>query len=396
MPQCIREKEDMKITICSRIDHLKDTLLDIARYIYDNPEPSFQEHRAVAILTKHLAEVGFHISRPIAGLETAYAARLDCGSEGPTVAMLSQYDAIEGVGHVCGHHLIASGALGAAMALSTLADELCGTILQIGCPAEEGGGGKVIMVDGGAFDDIDATLMFHPYDRTVVMNTYHAQQSLEFTFHGKAAHAGGAPEEGINALDGVLSTFNAINALREHVPSDIRMHGIVTNGGQAFNVVPELAACKFGLRASTIDGLNDVVDKVQNIAKGAALQTGTKVVIEKGAAYYNMVNNRRLGEILQGNLERLDVHVDAFEEESTASTDYGNVSYVVPSVYPTFDIGAFPHSEDFQRASISPEGLATMILAGKALAMTVIDLLFDGESVEAIGSEFRRSVAGES
>lgn len=364
-------KEKVSRKIRSRRALLEEIALQIGR----NPELGFREYNASRLLIDTLETAGFKMKSKIAGLNTAF--RADLGQKGPNVAFICEYDALPDLGHACGHNLIATASLGAALGLAPFLEELGGRIAVIGAPAEEKGGGKVILANGGVFDDLDVALMFHPADQNVLMSTTNALDAYEFIFRGKSAHAASAPEEGINALDGVIQLFNGINALREHLDENVSIQGIISEGGLAPNVVPARAVARFYLRAPKRVLLDQVVDKVINIAKGAALMTGTKVQIEKFEHSNESYNpNRALALAFGANLQKLGVDDIREFEINKGSSDMGSVSSVVPSIHPYLSIGQglIAHTAEFARASLSKQALSTAVLAAEALAYTAVDL----------------------
>jgi amidohydrolase len=272
--------------IIHAIDAAAERLIAVSREIHDHPEPRFEEHFAAKTLTQALAEFGLSAQQPVGGLETAFRAEFG-GEAKPKVAILAEYDALPN-GHACGHNLIAGAALGAAVGLAAVRDQLPGQVVLLGTPAEEGGGGKVILIDQGVFADIDAALMFHPYDRTILTNPALAHQWVTFTFHGKNSHAAAAPWDGYSALSEVIQTFNLIDNTRLHFRDGTRIHGIITDGGKAVNIIPQTAQAMFSVRALKADYLPVVSERVVKCAEAAALATGTRVEIEVRRGYKDM------------------------------------------------------------------------------------------------------------
>jgi amidohydrolase len=299
-------------------------------------------------------------------------------------------------GHACGHNLIAGAALGAAVGLAAVRDQLPGQIVLLGTPGEEGGGGKVILIENGAFADVDAAMMFHPYDRTILTNPALAHQWVTFTFHGKNSHAAAAPWDGYSALSGVIQTFNLIDNARLHFRDGTRIHGIITDGGQAVNIIPQTAQALFSVRAVKADYLPVVSERVVKCAEAAALATGTRVEIKVQRGYKDMRDNitmaRRFGEHLR------PLGVEFQEKDPTAgagSTDMGDVSYAVPSIHPYMaicDIGeSMCHQDTFVECANRPRGYQTMLNAAKAMALTVYDLLTHPEFLAAVKAEWAQN-----
>jgi amidohydrolase len=307
------------------------------------------------------------------------------------VAFLAEYDALPGLGHACGHNIIGTAAVGAALALAPLLSELSGSVHVFGTPAEETNGAKVPLAAGGAFAGIDAAMMIHPSGRTVLAAPSLAMDALEFRFRGRAAHAASAPHEGINALDAVILTFNAINALRQHVRPDVRIHGIITKGGEAPNIVPEEAVARFYVRAARRRYLNQVVEKVINCARAGALATGAELTVSNFEySFDEMRNNSALAAAMEANLSRLGEEVVP-SGEGMGSLDMGNVSHVVPAIHPYISIGGpglVSHTREFAAAAGGEGGVRGLMIGAKALAATALDVLLNAELRRAARAEF--------
>ncbi|HYM49101.1 MAG TPA: M20 family metallopeptidase [Candidatus Limnocylindrales bacterium] len=379
----------------ARIDALRPELERIGRDIHHNPELGYEEHKAAGWLTAFLESQGFSVERGVASTPTAFVASRRNG-DGPTIAFLAEYDALAGLGHGCGHNLIAMASTGAGVALADLLQQQPGRVLVIGTPAEEGGGGKVRLIQAGIFQSVDVAMMFHPDARTQVPHWALAVTHLRFEFTGKAAHASGDPEKGINALDAFVMAYNGISMLRQHMKEGARIHGIIREGGTAPNIVPERSTGEFLVRARERAYMEELVQKVKNIFQGAALATGCSVKLSlEGDPYEDMRNNGVLAHLFEENLRRLGVQPvsDPVPWETAGSTDMGNVSHVVPAIHPTLAITApdiATHSQAFLQASDSLRGYQAMIDAAKALAMTGADLLLDPALVDEAKTEFRR------
>jgi len=388
------KREELKEKVCIYIDESKDSLFEISKKIYDNPELAFKEYKASKLLASELEKAGFKVELGVAELETAIYAIHPEQTEGQNVAILGEYDALPELGHACGHNLIATAALGASLALGSIKKDLLGKLIFLGTPAEEGGGGKIFMINAGLFKDIDAAMMFHPSaSYTVTGRGGLAVTEIKIEFFGKSAHASGSPEKGINALDAVIQTFNGINALRQHITSDARIHGIITHGGVKPNIVPEYAAASFYVRALDDDYCEELIQKVENCAKGAALSTGAEMKFERvGHSYRSRKVNLSLGKAFEENLKILEEPIKPIPPNSgLGSSDIGNVSHEVPTIHPYIAIaeeGVAGHSREFAEASISEKGQQKMLIAAKALAMTAIDVYTNTELAEKMKKEF--------
>jgi len=378
---------DLKQQVMGYIDSMKDRLIEISKEIHSNPETKFEEFKACDLLCEELKKGGFSVNRPVAGLETAFTAFgvTKKVPSRPAFGFLCEYDALPEIGHACGHNLIATAGLGAALALER--SSLSATVAVIGTPAEEGGGGKATMIEDGIFKDIDVALMFHPSFKDEVGERMMAVQEVSVSFKGRPAHAAARPEEGINALDAVISVFNSVNALRQHMGDDIRVHGIITDGGTKPNIVPEHAACLFYLRAQDQEALEDLLRKFVNIVKGAEHGTGAVATVEHLSAYKARKINLPLIEALKRNLEALGRSpVGPTGKRGNVSSDIGDVSQVVPAVHPFLSIGegVSYHTREFEEAAILDRAHETMIVAAKALASTVIDLVEDDALMDKV------------
>lgn len=387
----------LKDRVCKEIDAARTEFVALSRRIHENPELGLEERRAADWLGALLRDGGFSVERPVAGLATAFRADVRGERARPRVALLAEYDALAGLGHACGHNLICMASVGAAVALHRAAPKLPGTLTVLGTPAEETSGGKIVMVDQGVFEGIDAAMMFHPSRNNWWTRGALAAQSLLVKFHGKPAHAAAMPEKGINALNALLLTYHAIDSLRQHVPGDVRIHGIITKGGDAPNVVPAYAEGDFLVRAAARATMADVMEKVKRCAEGAALQTGARVEFEQGLVYAERYNNRVLADLFAGNMGRLGVDGERPPSEGgVGSSDIGNVSMVCPTIHPYLKIAddVSGHTVEFREAAGSPRGYEAMLAAAKGLAMTALDVFYRPETVTAMWDEFKATVPG--
>ena len=383
---------ETKSAVREAIDKLKPKLIDLSERIHRHPETKFEEYKASQWLAEMAEAAGFRVEKPIGGLETAFRASYSGSGEGPTVAFLAEYDALPKLGHACGHNLIGTASLGAALGVRTVMDRLPGSIQLIGTPGEEGGGGKVILAEAGVFDDVDVAMMFHPSGKTVLWKHALARRKLCIEFFGKSAHAASFPEKGINALDATIQTFQSINALRQHITDDARIHGIITHGGDAPNIVPDYSASLFYVRAMDDDYCDELLEKVKNCARGASLATGARVEMEMQGAYKSLRTNMPLAQTFKANLEALGWEFDDVDPaKGIGSTDMADVSHVTAAIHPYLSIGPkdlVGHSTEFAEAAASGKGQQAMIAAAKALATTAVDVLLRPSLFAAIRTEF--------
>ncbi len=387
----------LKDKVCKYIDDNKNLLFEVSREIFENPELNFEEYKASKLLASKLEEAKFDVQLGVADLETAIYATHPVKSEGPTVAILGEYDALPEIGHGCGHNLIAAAALGASLALGNFMEEIPGKLIFMGTPAEEGGGGKIFMINAGLFKDVDAAIMFHPSaTRNIAGRGGLAVTNVKMEFFGKTAHSSSEPEKGINALDGVVQAYNAISALRQHISSDARIHGVITHGGVKPNIVPDYAAAIYYVRALDDDYCQELVQKVENCAKGAALSTGAELKFEiVGHSYKSRNVNKTLGKAFLKNVSALDIPVHPLPVgKGLGSSDIGNVSHEVPTIHPYIGISETEinvHSTDFAKAAISEFGQNRMLVAAKALAMTALDVFTKPELIKEMKEEFEKT-----
>ena len=323
-----------KSQILTVIDQYASRFKAISSYIGANPELGNEEYLASARLKEELLFHGFTVEAPILGLETAFIGTYSAAKPGPTIALLCEYDALPEIGHACGHHLICMMSLGAAVGLKSILDEVGGTIKVFGTPAEETRGAKVPMAEAGLFDDCDVALMAHPYYAYEKSGSSLAIDAVQFEFHGRSSHAAASPHEGINALDAVIQTFNGINAFRQQVKSTVRIHGVINNGGQGANIIPDYASAQFYVRAATRKELNILTERVIQIAEGSALQTGCKLVTSNyETSYDEMVTNEAFSAAFSQNLMELGIpQEEIVSGNDHGSMDIGNVSLKCPAI----------------------------------------------------------------
>ena len=382
--------QGLKEKVQREIDKIAPLLIECSDWMADNPEIGLQEYQASARLAEMLEESGAEVERGIAELPTAFRAALSGSSSGePTIAILAEYDALPDVGHGCGHNIIGNAAVGAGMALSRLGrqgdlGDLPGRVVVIGTPAEENAGGKIDILEHGYFNDVDAAIMIHPTTRDQIASRHMTVYAIEFEFHGKAAHAAFDPDQGINALDAVIQTFVNIGLLRQQVRSEARLHGVITHGGGAPNVIPPYAACRFLVRSFDLGYAQELKRRVVACAEGAAISTGAKLEWhEYVKPYLSYLPNDVLDRVVRANMEALGRTLGP-AEDVRASTDFGNVSQVVPTAYGNFGIcgeGVSWHSKEVAAATRTQRGHDALIAAAKTLAMSTLDMLGDPDLI---------------
>lgn len=395
------KKEAARI-ICAYVDEALPKYQQAARAIHAHPEICNEEHFACRTLSELLKNEGFDVQVGVSTHPTGFDARSSSGRPGPVVAFLAEYDALDGLGHGCGHNLFGATSSLAGAALKRALPLVGGEVRVYGTPGEEGGengSAKATYVKAGLFQDVDAALCCHPASgehRLTEQSLACAHVLIEF--HGRPAHAAASPEKGINALDALIQVYNSANALRQQLPRDVRIHGIITHGGDAPNIIPEYTAARFYLRAATAPVLADVVQKMGNIVQGAALATGCTGSMKE-------IELRTDNTILTPSFDALYLkHLHEFGEEaaqprtSFGSSDVGNVSQVIPTIQPNIKISTakFPgHTQAMVEASCSEMGLASIGLGAKLLALTALDLLTDPKTLADIKAEHAAAVAAQ-
>jgi amidohydrolase len=351
---------------------------EIALRLHANPEVGYEEHQASGWLSEYLEQNGFSVERGISGLPTAFRARY--GSGKPEIAILAEYDALPEVGHGCGHNLIAASAIGAGVTSKTAVDRFGGSVLVFGTPAEELGGraGKITMVDEGAFDTIDAAMMVHPSWIDVASINNKSLESLTVEFHGRSAHAGAMPQSGVNALEAMITAFNAINSLRQRLTHQGAIHGIITAGGKAANMIPDYSAAEFMIRSEDDAMLDELKELVLQCFRGAAAARGAELTYRWGKRMLGMRYNRALAHLFADNMEPLGHHMEFMERTSFASSDVGNISRRVPTIQALVKAvpeGTTGHSNEMARAVATDDAIDAMLRAATGMALTVVDLL---------------------
>jgi len=377
-------------SITELVESRRSEFIAIAEELYRSPELSLQEHRSSALLTGTLEREGFAVERGVAGLATAFRASF--GTDGPGIAILAEMDALPEVGHACGHNIVAAAAVGAAVALRQSLPAGLARIIVLGTPAEELGIGKWELIEGGCFRDVDFAMMVHPSSKRQVLKMFLGLARVHFTFFGKPAHAAAYPEEGVNALDAAIQTFNGINALRQHFRQDVRVHGIITEGGTSPNIIPARAACSFHVRADDLEAVAAVKGKVIACAQGAALAAGCRLEVREDPRLLAPLKiNRAFSAIYSDQLASLGLPESAAPpDKNKGSSDIGNVSQVVPTIHPHVPIGEGVriHTEAFARATVSPQGRDAVVEGATALALTAAELALSPEKREAVKREF--------
>jgi len=382
------------------IDQHRDEYIAIAKAIHAHPETGNNEYYANSLLTGLLQKHGFTVTSNVAGHETAFYALKDSGKPGPVIAFLAEYDALIDIGHACGHNIIGVTSIAAAVALSETINDTGGKVVVLGTPAEEGGlrgkGGpngnvKARFIEHGFLQDVDAALMVHPAGKTRLSGPSLANNHLFFHFYGKPSHAGSSPHKGVNALDALVLLYNGISVLRQQLPDGVRVHGIITNGGQAPNVIPEYASAHYYIRARTREQVLELEPRLRAIAEGAALATGATVKIEHQVGPRDFRINHTLNHLLLEEFTAAGEQVELREKEGLGSTDAGDISHAVPTAHPYIKIGPddlIGHTVPFREAANSAQGYAALVTGARVLARTGLRLLTDSALLQQTKDEF--------
>jgi amidohydrolase len=386
--------ETLKKDVAAIVDSMRDELLSLSHAIHGEPELALEEFKAAKRLSDAVESHGIAAQREAFGLKTAYAAEFG-KDRGPTIAILSEYDALPGIGHACGHNIIATAGFGAAMALSRLNGRLPGRVRYLGTPAEERYGGKEMMAQEGAFERADAAMMIHPSNLNLITMPCIAICDVTAVFHGRAAHASAVPYRGLNALDAVVTAYQSIAQLRQHIKNTERIHGIITEGGLAPNIVPERAACRFYVRAVDAHELLALKHRVQACFEAGALATGCRVETVWGESdYLDLKTNWPMAEAYQRNGEQLGIEffpVKDLPSGYAGSTDMGNVSHRLPSIHPCLGVAPLNviiHNAEFARHAVSEKGDQAVIDGAKSMAMTALDLMGDAALLDRVKADF--------
>nr|WP_312579667.1 M20 family metallopeptidase [Sedimentibacter sp.] len=387
----------MKEKLLAIINKLTPELDELSLQIYNNPELGYEEYNSCKLHKELLRKYGFNVTDNFSGVETGFKAEYKSNKDGITVAYMAEYDALPEIGHGCGHNLLGTVSTGAGIVLKQLIDEIGGTVIVFGTPAEETSGAKITYVENHEFDNVDIALIAHPGSEYAKSGTSLALEPIQFEFFGQTAHAAAAPEKGINALDAAISTFNSINSLREHMRSDSRVHGVIIDGGNAANIVPDYSKSQFYVRSATKSYNHELLERVKNCARGAALATGTRLEITKFEfSYDNMVTNETLSNVFNEQIYELANIIMNEPPKNTGSIDAGQVSQVCPTIHPYFDItndkGIAGHTREMANCTLTPYAKEQMKNTIGALVMTAVKVITNPKLYEEIKLEFNNSV----
>ena len=373
---------DHKQVVVNRVNEVGNVLLALSHKIHANPETAWQEFESSATLAKTLSDHGFDVVEQVAGLPTAFRAEFGTGDL--TVALCAEYDALPGLGHACGHNIIASSSVGAAIALAAVANELNLKVVVLGTPAEEGGGGKIVMLERGAFDGIDVAALVHPGPVDVAFAEPFAVRHIAVKFSGKAAHAAAYPEQGINAADAFTIAQVAIGLLRQQLPSTVRVHGVMTRGGEAPNAIPEVTEGRWYVRATSTKLMEETFLRIAKCFEAGAIATGCTLEIhDESEPYSEFTNHPNLNDIYKSNAQsigRVFDDTDPRIKMNRASTDLGNISKVIASIHPYIGVNsgaAVNHQREFAAACITKDADQAVVDAAKAMAMTLVEIASD-------------------
>ena len=373
---------DHKQNVIARVNEVSNVLIALSHKIHANPEIAWQEFESSTAVAKTLSDHGFKVVEQVAGLPTAF--RAEYGSGDLTVAICAEYDALPGLGHACGHNIIASSSVGAAIALAAVANDLNLRVVVLGTPAEEGGGGKIVMLERGAFDGIDLAALVHPGPVDVAFAEPFAVRHIAVKFSGKASHAAAYPEQGINAADAFTIAQVAIGLLRQQLPSSVRVHGVMTRGGEAPNAIPEVTEGRWYVRATSTKLMEETFDRIAKCFEAGALATGCSLEIhDESQPYSEFTNHPNLNAVYQLNAESIGRVFDDNDPRikmNRASTDLGNISKVIASIHPYIGVNsgsAVNHQKEFAVACITADADQAVLDAAKAMAMTLVDIASD-------------------
>lgn len=383
----------MKERVLELINKITPELNELSLEIYNNPELGYEEFTACKLHTELLKKYDFNVETNFSGVATGFKAEYKSEKPGITVAYLAEYDALPGIGHGCGHNLLGTVSTGAGIVLKEIIDEIGGSVVIIGTPAEETSGAKVTYVENHEFDNIDIAMMAHPGSEYTKSGSSLALEPIQFEFYGKTAHAAASPDKGVNALDAAIQTFNSINALREHIRSDSRVHGVIIEGGKAANVVPDYTKSQFYVRSTSKTYNLELLEKIKNCAKGAALATGCELKITKYEFNYdNMVTNEELSNVFNEKIYEVAGIKMQEPSKNTGSIDMGQVSQVCPAIHPYFDItndkNIAGHTREMASSTLSDYAKEQMKNTIAALVLTAKEVMQNKELFEKIKYEF--------
>jgi len=384
----------LKRRVAAAVERLGDELTALSLDIHAHPELAFEETHAADRVGRFLTEQGFKVEAGVGGIPTAFRASLETGP-GPTLAILCEYDALPGVGHACGHNVIAAAGAGAGAALMAARDGLpSGRVVVIGTPAEERGGGKGCLVEAGLFRDVDAAMMIHGFDRTLLHQDLLGVARVTFEWEGRAAHASVDPWEGVNALDACVATFNGVAMLRQQMRPDCRIHGVVAEGGIAGNIIPERAVADFNVRGPSLEAMWALHRRLVACAEAAALATATRLTVTRHPDVYEpMRRNQGLLDVFAANLGASGLAEGPAAPDRLASSDIGNVSQVTPTIHAWVQIAALGtaiHTREFAGAATAPSARVGLLAGAKLMALSAVDLLADPSRLRVIKEEFTR------
>jgi len=382
----------LKDHIKTEIESLTDDLFAVSEFLLANPETAYKEFKARDFLSSFLENRGFDVKKGVGDVETSFLARPSgCAQTRPTVALIAEYDALPVIGHGCGHNMIAAASLGAAIALRRILAEKAGGLILVGTPAEEGGGGKVFLAEAGIFKEVDAAMMFHPSSTNIPGKDMLGRIKFKVEFFGHTAHAAGSPDQGINALDALILAYSSINAFRQHLRPDGRIHGIITHGGDAPNIIPDYAAGLFYVRGASRSYRDELLERVKKCCEGAAMAIGCTFKLEILQPTIDpMKRNMALEAAVAANMENLGIEIEQ-DNGRRGSSDIGNLSHYLPAIHPWLAIVGSEvagHTTEFRDATISNRGKKTLINAAKILAMTAWDFLQSPELREKVKEDF--------
>lgn len=384
----------VKEKVTAAVEGLADELEQLSHRIHDNPELCFKEEKAHAWLTEFLERHGARVERGVGGLPTAFRATIPGAGPGPTIAIMAEYDALPGIGHACGHNVIATAGTGAGAALAVGLGTLPfpGRVQVIGTPAEEGGAGKVRLMEAGVFREVDAAMMIHGRCGTQVWRPSLGIVKVKVEFFGQAAHASSWPWRGVNALNAVIQLFVSLDHMRQQLRPDARVHGVITNGGAQANIIPEYTSAEFYLRSLDRDYCFELLRRFQACAEGAATATGCRAQVTPDAIVHDPLKpNATMADLFRKNLEWIDFPEEPDTEGGSGSTDCGNVSQALPTIHPYIRIspdGVPGHSREFAEWARSPLARKGMLAGAKTLALTALDLLASPEALRRAKDDF--------
>jgi len=365
----------------------------LATFIGMHPELAFKEFKAQEKLTTFLKHHGFKVQKGVGGIKTSFLATMARG-QGPKIGFLAEYDALPGIGHACGHNLIGVASSAAAVALAKGFPDFSGTVCVVGCPAEEGGGGKILLAKKGIFKKLDCAMMAHPDCKTEVVKKMLALLEIDIEFFGRASHAAAEPEKGISALNAAVNSYQEILKMSKTLRSDSRVHGIFTNGGTKPNIIPAYVALKYYVRALDMKVAQKTIEKIKSISLKEAKKIGAKVKFTLNPLAYEPFHpNYTLANIFKRQLKILKVkNEQGSETERIGSSDVGNVGQLIPTIHPSIKIcdHAFCHTIDFAKAALVPRGFKSMMQAASALALTAHEIFLNPNLLQKMKAEFQQ------